>query len=328
MLGSPAEALGARQGAALPGDPRAGCGPDQGVLGAAEDGQRGEHLGKQRRGQPSPLGPLHPTAGGAGSEPDDMVLPISQRGKLRLASGTQRHPVRVQKPVPHRVSGLRAGVGQVAGKGSGRAPPLRCAPDLPGSLPSIPPPAPCPADTSVARTPPKLPVPTPPPRHTPPQDFVFTWAPGPRVASPPPPRVSRQGSGGQGLLTRPCHRPSGGPAMLQLPGAHGGVQLRHHRHVQGQRNHVQDDPLLAGDGSVCGRAGLRRGQCGLPARTTPVRWPCAWPRGHSRVLVGGQGAGHRGSETGWRPTGGPAGGTRPDAGAPCPQCTPSWGTPR
>lgn len=35
VLGSQAEALGAHQGAALPGDPQAGCGPDQGVAGGS-----------------------------------------------------------------------------------------------------------------------------------------------------------------------------------------------------------------------------------------------------------------------------------------------------
>lgn len=44
------------RGLPFPGTLRQGVGQTRELLGAAEDGQRGEHLRKQLRGQPSPSG--------------------------------------------------------------------------------------------------------------------------------------------------------------------------------------------------------------------------------------------------------------------------------
>lgn len=159
---------------------------------------------------------------------------------------------------------------------------------------------------------------------------VSTWATGPWGASSPPAGGSGRGWGGRGLPDSPLSPPSRGPAMLHLPGANGGVQLRPHRHLRGQRNHVQDHTLLPGDGSVPGRAGgaVPGVSTASPARTLAVavclaQWAlhwCWWEDG-GRVTEGGR----RGGAPWWVL---PEARGQPDAGAPPPQCTPSWGTSR
>lgn len=223
-------------------------------------------------------------------------------------------------------------MGQVAGKGSGRAPPLHCAPDLPGSLPG-------PFSTPPHPT---LQTPVPPghcqsclipaPGHMLPRGSPFPRGQlGPGGHRPLQPGAPDRAGEGGACLTRPCHRPSRGPAMLHLPGALGAVQLRPHRHLQGQRNHVQDHTLLPGDRSVPGRRAGRAApgvSAASPART-PVRWPCAWHSGHSTGAGGSTGAGSQREGDGVVTRGGSC--RRREASltrCPHPQCTPSWGTSR